>query len=140
MPYRTFIIPAYIGVSLWGICFVTLGKALGPRWDEFHKEAGKYLIIAILVLALFLSALLIYKMYQTQMKYGLLKLFQYLIARFRTVKAVEVFLVSLAIVLLGLVVWMMGLAQDYLYNEFTQFNEISYVYGAGLDFLELLFV
>lgn len=87
------------------------------------------------MLALFLSALLIYKMYQTQMKYGLLKLFQYLIARFRTVKAVEVFHVSLAIVLLGLVVWMIGLAQGYLYNEFTQFNEISYVYGAVWIFL-----
>jgi membrane protein DedA with SNARE-associated domain len=134
MPYRTFITPAYVGASLWGFCFITLGKALGPRWDEFHKAAGRYLIIAILILALFLGGLLIYKMYKNQMKNGLLKLFQYLVVRFRTVRAVEVFLISLAIVLLSLVIWMMGLAQDYLYNEFTQFNEItSYIIHANLQ-------
>ncbi|AMV09850.1 hypothetical protein GT3570_02655 [Geobacillus thermoleovorans] len=128
MPYRTFIIPACTGISLWGICFVTLGKSLGTRWDEFHKVAGKYLIMAVLVLISFLGTLLIYRMYKTQMKNGLLKLIQYLITRFRTVKAVQVFLISLAIALLSLVVWMMGLAQDYLYNEFTQFNQIiSYI-------------
>ncbi|UQD53135.1 DedA family protein [Bacillus methanolicus] len=134
MTYRTFITPAYVGASLWGFCFITLGKALGPRWDEFHKAAGRYLIIAILILALFLGGLLIYKMYKSQMKNGLLKLFQYLVFRFRTIRAVEVFLISLAIVLLSLVIWMMGLAQDYLYNEFTQFNEItSYIIHANLQ-------
>ncbi|UQD52495.1 DedA family protein [Bacillus methanolicus] len=78
IPFRTFITPAYIGVSLRGLSFITLGKALGPQWHEFHKIAGRYLLIAILVLSLFLGGLLIYKMYKYKMKNNLLKLIEYI--------------------------------------------------------------
>ncbi|MGG1675559.1 hypothetical protein ACIFOT_07345 [Neobacillus sp. NRS-1170] len=45
--------------------------------------------------------------------------------RFRTIRATEVFLIVLTLVFIGMVVLMLGLAQDYLYGEFTQFNEIT---------------
>jgi hypothetical protein len=44
--------------------------------------------------------------------------------RLKTIRATEVFLTILSLVLIGMVCLMLGLAQDYLYNEFTQFNEL----------------
>src|SRR3954452_5339652 len=52
MPFRKFIIPAYLGSFLWGICFITLGTELGPRWQVFHQAARRYFIIFIIVVAI----------------------------------------------------------------------------------------
>ncbi|WP_034671349.1 DedA family protein [Ectobacillus panaciterrae] len=68
MSYRTFLIPAYIGANLWGFCFITLGKALGSRWEEFHKVAGKYLNFIILVVVIVFVGVFVYRMYKKQIK------------------------------------------------------------------------
>ncbi|MGG2092075.1 DedA family protein [Bacillus sp. S13(2024)] len=125
MPYRTFVVPAYIGASLWGVSFITLGKILGPRWQDFHKLAGRYLIYIVLVLAIVIAGLLIYKFYKNKIKNFFIRLLNWLISYFRTIRATEVFLISLTLVLLGMITLMLGLAEDYLYNEFTQFNEVT---------------
>ncbi|MGG0240619.1 VTT domain-containing protein [Bacillus rhizoplanae] len=125
MPYRTFFVPAYIGASLWAISFITLGKILGPRWQDFHKLAGQYLIYIVLVLAIVIGGLLVYKFYKKQIKNFFVRLLNRLISYFRTIRATEVFLISLTLVLLGMTTLMLGMAQDYLYNEFTQFNEVT---------------
>ncbi|MGH0429472.1 VTT domain-containing protein [Bacillus hominis] len=125
MPYRTFFIPAYIGASLWAISFITLGKILGPRWQDFHKLAGQYLIYIVLVLAIVIGGGIVYKFYKKQIKNFFLRLLNWLISYFRTIRATEVFLISLTLVLLGMITLMLGMALDYLYNEFTQFNEVT---------------
>ncbi|MEA1011490.1 DedA family protein [Bacillus cereus] len=125
MPYRTFFIPAYIGASLWAIGFITLGKILGPRWQDFHKLAGQYLIYIVLVLAIVIGGGLVYKFYKKQIKNFFLRLLNWLISYFRTIRATEAFLISLTLVLLGMITLMLGMALDYLYNEFTQFNEVT---------------
>ncbi|MCP1123898.1 VTT domain-containing protein [Bacillus sp. 3103sda1] len=125
MPYRTFFVPAYIGASLWAISFITLGKILGPRWQDFHKLAGQYLIYIVLGLAIVIGGLLVYKFYKKQIKNFFVRLLNRLISYFRTIRATEVFLISLTLVLLGMITLMLGMAQDYLYNEFTQFNEVT---------------
>ncbi|MGF9966901.1 VTT domain-containing protein [Bacillus rhizoplanae] len=125
MPYRTFLVPAYIGASLWAISFITLGKILGPRWQDFHKLAGRYLIYIVLVLAIVIVGLLVYKFYKNQIKNFFVRLLNRFISYFRTIRATEVFLISLTLVLLGMITLMLGLAEDFLYNEFTQFNEVT---------------
>ncbi|MCP8970706.1 DedA family protein [Ectobacillus ponti] len=133
MPYRSFLVPAYIGAGLWGFSFITLGKALGPRWDELHKAAGKYLILVIAAFAVFLLGLLLYKLYKNQIKHYFIKFLKYVTFRFQSIQAVELFLSILALVLLSLILWTMGLAQDYLFNEFTEFNEVaSYIIRANV--------
>ncbi|MGZ4160549.1 MAG: DedA family protein, partial [Neobacillus sp.] len=125
IPFRKFIIPAYTGSFLWGYCFITLGKVLGPRWEVFHQAASKYLIIFIIAFALLLAGYLAYRFYKNQIKGFFIHLLRRLIDRLRTVRATEIFLIFLTLVLIGMVILMLGLAQDYLYNEFTQFNEVT---------------
>lgn len=125
MPYRTFVVPAYIGASLWGFSFITLGKILGSRWGDFHKLAGRYFIIIILIFVLILGGILAYRFYKKQIENFFVGLLNMFITYFRTIRAMGVFLISLTLVLLGMIILMLGLAQDYLYNEFTQFNEVT---------------
>ncbi|MEH7114673.1 DedA family protein [Neobacillus niacini] len=125
MPFRKFIIPAYTGSFLWGFCFITLGKVLGPRWEVFHQAARKYFILFIIVIVILLVGYFTYRYYKIQIKDFFNHLLMRLMARLKTIRKTEIFLIFLTLVLVGMVILMLGMAQDYLYNEFTQFNEIA---------------
>ncbi|WP_286228430.1 VTT domain-containing protein [Neobacillus mesonae] len=125
IPFRKFIIPAYSGAFLWGICFITLGKVLGPQWEAFHQAASKYFIVFIIVLAILVVGYLVYRFYKNQIKDFFIRLIKRLMNRLKTIRATEIFLIFLTLALIGMVVLMLGLAQDYLDNEFNQFNEIA---------------
>ncbi|MFY4777357.1 DedA family protein [Metabacillus sp. RGM 3146] len=125
MPFRTFIVPAYIGASLWAFCFITLGKLLGHRWEDFHKLAGRYFVDLIIILAIFFVFLAVYRIFRNQIKAFLKQFLRKLTVRFHTIRKTEIFLILLFLSLLGMIVLMFGLAQDYLNNEFSKFNEIT---------------
>ncbi|MGE7946263.1 DedA family protein [Lysinibacillus sp. NPDC093688] len=125
IPFRKFIIPAYTGAFLWGICFITLGKVLGPKWETFHQAASKYLIIFLIVLAALLASYLIFRFYKIQIKTFFIHLLTWLTNRLRTLRATEIFLIFLTSVLIGMVILMFGIAQDYLENDVAQFNQIA---------------
>ena len=131
IPFRKFIIPAYTGAFLWGVCFITLGKVLGPEWKVFHEAASKYFVIFIIVFVVLLAGFLVYRFYKTQIKNFFIHLLKRLIERLKTIRATEIFLIFLTLVLIAMVSLMLGLAQDYLYGEFSQFNEIAeYMVGS----------
>ncbi|MEH7130487.1 DedA family protein [Neobacillus drentensis] len=125
MPFRRFIIPAYTGAFLWGVCFITLGKVLGPQWESFHQAASKYIIVFMIVFALLIIGYFVYRYYKVQIKAFFIHLLQRLIQRLKTIRATEIFLTILTLFLIGMVTLMLGMAQDYLYNEFSQFNEVT---------------
>ncbi|MEH7417427.1 DedA family protein [Neobacillus drentensis] len=125
MPFRRFIIPAYTGAFLWGICFITLGKVLGPQWESFHQAASKYLIVFIIVLVVLVIGYIAYRYYKVQIKAFFTHSLKRLIQRLNTIRATEIFLIILTFVLIGMVTLMLGMAQDYLDNEFTQFNKVT---------------
>ncbi|MFD4929690.1 VTT domain-containing protein [Peribacillus butanolivorans] len=125
MPFRKFIIPAYTGSFLWGFCFITLGKVLGPHWEAFHHSASKYFIIFIIIFGVLLVGYFTYRFYKVQIKNFFIHLIKWLTNRLKTIRKTEIFLIFLTLVLIGMVTLMLGMAQDYLYNEFTQFNVIA---------------
>jgi membrane protein DedA with SNARE-associated domain len=125
MPFRKFFIPAYIGSFIWGVCFITLGKVLGPKWQVFHQAASKYFVIIAVSLAILIIAILLFRFYKNQLKTLFTQLLRWLVNRLQTIRKTEVFLIVLTLVLIGLVSLMLGMAQDYLFDEFTKFNEIT---------------
>lgn len=125
MPFRKFIFPAYIGAILWGSCFITLGKVLGPNWKTFHEAARKYLVVFLIALAGLIVGYLVYRFYKNQIKNFFIHWLTWVTNYFRTIRATEIFLVFLFLSLIGLVVLMFGLTQDYLANDFAEFNEIT---------------
>ncbi|WP_026565343.1 DedA family protein [Bacillus sp. UNC41MFS5] len=125
MPFRKFIIPAYTGAFLWGVCFITLGKVLGPKWDSFHQAASKYLIVFIIVFAVLLLGYFAYRYYKVPIKAFFIHLLKRLVQRLNTIRATEIFLIILTLILIGMVTLMLGMAQDYLYDEFSQFNKVT---------------
>jgi membrane protein DedA with SNARE-associated domain len=125
MPFRKFIIPAYSGAFLWGVCFITLGKVLGPKWESFHHAASKYFIVFIIVIAIVLIGYFAFRYYKVQIKSFIVHFLNALMLKLKTLRATEVILIVLTLLLVGLVTLMLSMAQDYLADEFTQFNEVT---------------
>ncbi|MCM3729870.1 hypothetical protein M3226_30565 [Neobacillus cucumis] len=98
---------------------------MGPEWQAFHQAATKYLVVFLIVLAVLLGAYFVYRFYKNPLKNFFVRWIQRLLSWLKTIRATEMFLISLTVVLIGMVILMLGLADDYLDIDFTQFDKIT---------------
>ncbi|WP_245645051.1 VTT domain-containing protein [Peribacillus loiseleuriae] len=124
IPFRTYALFAYSGAFLWVTVFITLGKILGPQWEQFHSSVKKYLIIGSIVIAVILATIYIYKKYKVEIKDTAIKIINLTLNVFHSRKQVGLLISITAILTLGLIILMIGMIQDFLGNEFQDFNEV----------------
>lgn len=134
LPFRTFAIPAYIGALLWSFGFVTLGKILGPKWSVFHDAAAKYFMYFVAGGAILLAAFLLYRYFKDEIKLFSKKLLKWILAHLRTIRAAEFFLSAIVLVSAVFAVLMLGLAQNFWHDEFSQFNAVTKFVLSRADF------
>lgn len=125
MPFRTYMLLAYTGAFLWTGTFISLGKILGPKWEQYQHTITKYLLIAGIIAAVIFIAFYMYRRYKGQMYdlavTGLSKGVQ----TFHSLGKVR-FLVFITFgVLLVLFIVMAGLIQDFLAGEFADFDAVT---------------
>ncbi|KQL41856.1 hypothetical protein AN960_00910 [Bacillus sp. FJAT-25509] len=126
LPYKIFARNAYIGAFLWSITFVTLGKVLGPQWQKFHHSASKYLGIGIVGLLSFIVILFLLRRYKTSLKYFLNNNITSFSTRFfLSLNRIKIFIICLAVLFLSMLIFTLGLSEQYLHNEFKELNEVS---------------
>lgn len=123
-PYRGFAIYSYIGVFIRVIIFISLGNALGPNWNTFHVLIKRYLIIGCLIIALVIMLVYFYKSHRAQIIAFVVKYLRLGMEIFQSMGKIKVVVAFMAAVFLGLFIVVIGLIQDYLGNEFTQFDKV----------------
>lgn len=124
IPYRKFAIYAYLGAFFWTGTFISLGKLLGPKWELFHEIIKKYLIIGSIILILAIILIIAYKTYKDIIISRLLRIVNYLVVKYNSLGKTRAFITCTLIVSTGLFVLVIGLIQDFLNNEFQQFDKI----------------
>lgn len=122
--FRVFALFAYSGAFLWVAVFITLGKILGPQWEQFHASIKKYLIIASIVAVIIVVAIYLYKQFKESLQTLAIKILHAVLASFHSQKRVAFLLLSTTIVTAGLLVLMIGMIQDFIGNEFQDFNKV----------------
>lgn len=125
MSFRKYALYAYSGAFIWASLFITLGKILGPQWEQFHVSVSKYLLIASVIAIVILAVLYLHKKHKQDIKNLAIQLLGLALDIFRSRKKVGLLLIITATITLGLSLLMMGLIQDFLGNEFHDFNEIT---------------
>ncbi|MEH7379063.1 VTT domain-containing protein [Bacillus sp. JJ1533] len=125
IPFRSYALYAYSGSFIWVSVFISLGKLLGPQWEQFHSTIKKYLLIICMIAAILLGVIYVLKKYKVQIKESAMLLIDKVINLFRTQKQAGVFIVGMMVATLGFILLMFGLTQDFLANEFNDFNEIA---------------
>ncbi|WP_337032265.1 VTT domain-containing protein [Paenibacillus illinoisensis] len=125
MPFRTYMIYAYSGAIVWTSTFISLGEILGPKWEQFHRTITKYSIIVGIISVLIFFAVYGFKRYRNQL-YGVARM---VVAKgvrtFHTLTRVRLLILISFGVFLTLFIIMAGLVQDFLANEFDEFDEVT---------------
>lgn len=125
MPYKKFAINAYLGAFIWTSTFISLGKVLGPKWESFHSSIKRYSIIGGLIAAAALLVYYVYKYHRTTIIDTILSLLENTLRTYNSLGRVKIMVAGMAVSFLGLIVLVAGLVQDYLANEFTQFDAVA---------------
>ncbi|SDO32483.1 membrane protein DedA, SNARE-associated domain [Paenibacillus sp. yr247] len=134
MPFRTYIVYAYTGAFIWTGTFISLGKILGPKWDQFHHTITKYLLIAGIIAAVAFIVVYVFRKYRNQLYDGTVLGLNKGVKNFHSLGKVK-FLVLMSFgAFLTLFILMAGLIQDFLANEFADFDALtSYIVHAIFD-------
>lgn len=122
--FRIYALFAFSGAFLWVFVFITLGKILGPQWEQFHTSIKKYLIIGSIIAILIVIAVYLYKKNRVFLQDTAMNMLNLILKSFRTQRRVAFLLLGTTLVTAGLSVLMMGLIQDFISNEFNDFNEV----------------
>jgi len=125
IPFRTYMIFAYTGAFLWTGAFISLGKLLGPKWKEFHHTIQKYLLIAGILAAMVFLAVWMYRRYKEPLQDRLIRLLDRSLDLFHSLGRVRLLVSATFIIFLLLLAWMGGLIQDFLANEFGEFDSLT---------------
>ena len=72
--FRKYILHAYLGALLWVSTFISLGKILGPQWEQFHSSIKKYLIVLVIVVSAAFLFIHLFRSYRLKIKENTLNL------------------------------------------------------------------
>ena len=124
IPFKKFALNAYIGAFIWAGTFISLGKILGSNWEKFHGEIKKYLIIGGIILAIVLLCFYFYRKYKELIIDFVIESLENGIQIFHSLGKMKVAIVGIAAIFIGLSIVLIGLVQDFLAHEFSQFDTI----------------
>jgi membrane protein DedA with SNARE-associated domain len=125
IPFRKFSFPAYLGAFLWAFTFISLGKALGPRWIKFQGPIQKYLFFGSLTLICVLTVSYFYGIHKSRINKAAYKFLFKLVNTFHSFRRVKALISITLAIFLGLAIWTIHLIQHYLANEFIHFNNVT---------------
>ena len=124
LPFRTFSLFAYSGAFIWVTVFITIGKLLGPQWEHFSQFDKKISHHWKYSRSDYSPLFYIYKKYKVEIKNKAIQLLSMTLTIFHTQKRVGLLLTITSLLTLGFILLMIGMIQDFLGNEFSDFNEI----------------
>ncbi|MFE5320928.1 bifunctional DedA family/phosphatase PAP2 family protein [Paenibacillus sp. NPDC056579] len=125
MTYRTYMIYAYLGSLIWTSTFISLGKVLGPKWEQFHRAITKYLLIAGIIAVVVLVTVYVLKRYRSYLNDATINGLNSVIKAFGSTGKVKFLILTAFGVFLTFFIIMWGLVQDLLANEFIEFDMIT---------------
>ncbi len=123
--FRAYAVYAYIGAFIWTGTFITLGKLLGPQWEQFHTSLKKYLFVGSIIVILLLAMIYVLKKYRNKIKEWMLDVLGKGVQRTHSIRRTKFFIVTMAFFLLVFVLFISSVSENYLNNEFNRFDTIG---------------
>ena len=124
IPFRTYILYAYSGAFIWTGTFISLGKLLGPQWEQFHTSIKKYFFVGSVIAIAILIIIYLFKKYKLKIKELIISGLGRGAHRFHSLRRLRLLIVSTAVLFLVFTIFIGSLTENYLNNEFKQFDTI----------------
>ncbi|MFC4807714.1 VTT domain-containing protein [Paenibacillus sp. GCM10023250] len=124
LPFRKYAAFSYAGAFLWVFVFITLGKMLGPKWEQYHHELTRYLVIFGIISVAAYAAYALIKRSRARW-YALAKSrVERAARRYRSLGTVRLLILGAGAAFLGCFSLMIGLVRNFLAHEFAVFDEV----------------
>ncbi|BBH20931.1 hypothetical protein Back11_22760 [Paenibacillus baekrokdamisoli] len=125
MPFRRYAIYAYSGAIFWVSLFISLGKVLGPKWELYHRTVNHYMIMFGVGSAIVTILVYFYRKNKQRIVTWFAGMLSKGIEHFNSLGTVRfLVLASFAFFVMSLS-FMLGIIQDFLAQEFSQFDEVA---------------
>lgn len=126
LSFRAYATYAYIGAFIWTGTFISLGKLLGPQWEQFHTSLKKYFFVgSVIVIILFVIIYFLNK-YRLKIKETIMAGLGRGVQRIHSLRRLRLLIAIVAVLFLAFVLFMSSLIENYLNNEFNQFDTIVF--------------
>jgi membrane protein DedA with SNARE-associated domain/membrane-associated phospholipid phosphatase len=125
MPFRNYAAYAFSGAFIWVTIFISLGKLLGPKWELYHSTINRYMIILGLLSAVVYLCIYLFRKYKARIKIQMVSILDQAFQRYQSVGRVEFTVIIAFAAFILFFSLMLGLIQDFLANEFTEFDEVT---------------
>ena len=122
--FRAFAIYAYIGAFIWTGTFISLGKLLGPQWEQFHTSLKKYLFVGNVMVTILFVIIYILKKYRVKIKKTVMAGLGKGEQQIHSLRRLRLLIAIIAVLFLAFVLFVSSLTENYLNNEFKQFDTI----------------
>jgi hypothetical protein len=123
--YKKFAVSAYIGAFIWTTTFISLGTVLGANWDKYHSVLKKYLVIISVIIAMIIVIIYIYRNYKQRIQEWIINILKDSLKIFHSLGEIKVLIAGIAALFLIFSALIIGIIQDYIANEFGEFDEIA---------------
>ncbi|MFK7692633.1 bifunctional DedA family/phosphatase PAP2 family protein [Paenibacillus sp. HJGM_3] len=134
MPFKKYVLYAYSGAVIWTGLFISLGKLLGPKWEEYHRTVNRYLILFAIASAVISLLVLVIRRSRQSILDTANRLLVQGIQYFNSFGKVRFLVLAAYTIFVLFVSLMLGLIQDFWAREFTSFDTVaSYLVHAGFN-------
>ncbi|BFH62581.1 bifunctional DedA family/phosphatase PAP2 family protein [Paenibacillus azoreducens] len=123
--FRKYALFAYSGAFFWTTTFISFGKVLGPKWELYHHKFSRYMLIAGFIAAGVVIVFYLYRKYKESLTRKLINALEKGLLRFQSLGKIRFFILAMFTLFVTCISLMIGLIQDYLAKEFSEFDEIT---------------
>lgn len=123
--YKKFAISAYLGALIWTATFISLGTVLGADWEKYHSVLKRYLVIISIIIAMIIVIIYIYKNYKQRIQEWVINILKNSLKIFHSLGEIKILIAGVAALFLIFSALVIGIIQDYIANEFGEFDEIA---------------
>lgn len=125
LSFRRYAIFAYSGALIWVCVFVSLGYVLGPKWEQFHGQVNRYLLLAGLAGCAIMLLVYLYRNHKQAIVGRFMMTLELALRTFHSMGKVKFVVLAASGLFFLLVALMIGLIQTVLEQEFAQFDEVT---------------
>lgn len=122
--YKKFALNSYIGAILWTTTFISLGKLLGTKWEEYHKLITQYLIVGGVIISIIIVIIYLYRSHRQQIIEATIRILRKAMSTFNSFGKIKVAMLGVAVVFVAFFALLIGVIEDFFSNEFNQFDAI----------------
>jgi membrane protein DedA with SNARE-associated domain len=125
LSFRKYAAFAYTGAFFWVSVFISLGRLLGPKWEQYHSTINLYMLIFGLISVIAYILIIQYRKNKQRIRQYIDKWLEKGLHKYHSVGKVKFIILIAGALFGGFFTLMIGLIEDFLAHEFTQFDEIA---------------